>query len=210
MRNNRLASFSIAAVTTLLTFGVAGCGDLKDIADDILSHEGDGAGGAGGAGGSGGSGGAGGSSESGCDYEGKTYPLGSSFPSTDGCNVCSCDKTGGVACTLKACAEPPPSPSCEKVPVTTTTGECLPFTTWKVQLEKGEVCAERGESMNTLSFGEACADGASSREVIVVCCKATPANDVTCAQSADANGASCTVCTDASGKVVKTDCGNKQ
>lgn len=197
MRKNQLASFSIAA-TTLFTLGLAGCGDLKDIADDILSHKG---------GGSTGSGGASGGPAGGCDYEGKTYPLGSSFPSTDGCNLCTCDKTG-IACTLKACSAPPPAQSCEKIPVTAETAGCVPFTTWKAQLANGDVCTQRGESMNTLSFGDTCEDGASSREVIVVCCKAPPANDVICKESVDGKGSPCTRCTDASGKVVKTTCGD--
>lgn len=190
MHKNWLASFSIAAATTFLTLGGAGCGDLTDIADEILSNHG---------------GGSGGSTGSGCDYEGKTYPFGSSFPSADGCNVCSCDKTG-VACTLRACSVPPPSPSCEKIPVTAATGACVPFTTWKAQLGNGDVCVQRGESLSSLTFGGTCEDGASTGEVIVVCCKATPANDVTCRESTDANGASCTECTDASGTLIKTDC----
>jgi hypothetical protein len=51
MRKNRLVSFSLTA-TTLLILGGAGCGELKDIADEILSHKGGGSGGSGGAGGS--------------------------------------------------------------------------------------------------------------------------------------------------------------
>jgi len=196
MHKNRLVSFSITA-TTLLILGGAGCGELKDIADEILSHKG---------GGSGGSGGAGGATGSGCEYKDKVYSIGSSFPSADGCNVCRCEETG-VACTLKACSVPPPSPTCEKIPVTAATGACVPFTTWKVQLANGDVCTQRGESMDTLSFGSTCEDGASTREVIVVCCKKDPANDVTCGEATDpVTGTPCTVCTDASGNVVKTDC----
>jgi hypothetical protein len=37
-----------------------------------------------------------------CDYGGKTYGDGASFPSTDGCNTCSCSG-GSVQCTLRAC-----------------------------------------------------------------------------------------------------------
>lgn len=37
-----------------------------------------------------------------CEYNGKTYQHGENFPSTDGCNTCSCD-AGRVACTEKAC-----------------------------------------------------------------------------------------------------------
>jgi hypothetical protein len=39
----------------------------------------------------------------GCDYGGKHYASGESFPSTDGCNSCSCGDNGMVACTEKAC-----------------------------------------------------------------------------------------------------------
>ncbi len=38
-----------------------------------------------------------------CTVDGVTHDVGSSFPSSDGCNTCSCT-TGGVACTLRACA----------------------------------------------------------------------------------------------------------
>lgn len=44
--------------------------------------------------------------EKNCDYGGAMHPHGSSFPSGDGCNSCSC-QDGQVACTNKAC-----SPSC--------------------------------------------------------------------------------------------------
>ncbi|MEP6653399.1 MAG: hypothetical protein ABJA82_08580 [Myxococcales bacterium] len=43
----------------------------------------------------------------GCDYNGKHYAPGASFPSADSCNKCSCDASGAIGCTLKAC--PPPS-----------------------------------------------------------------------------------------------------
>ena len=38
-----------------------------------------------------------------CSYGGKTYRFGTNFPSTDGCNTCSCSSSGVVACTLMAC-----------------------------------------------------------------------------------------------------------
>jgi hypothetical protein len=38
-----------------------------------------------------------------CSYGGKTYRSGTTFPSTDGCNSCSCSSLGGVDCTLAAC-----------------------------------------------------------------------------------------------------------
>jgi len=40
-----------------------------------------------------------------CAYKGKTYGPGASFPSTDGCNVCSCDSDGVVRCTVRACSD---------------------------------------------------------------------------------------------------------
>ena len=42
-----------------------------------------------------------------CDYQGKTYALGATFPAGDGCNTCTCGTNGQtgwvVACMLKAC-----------------------------------------------------------------------------------------------------------
>lgn len=38
-----------------------------------------------------------------CSYGGSSHPVGSSFPSTDGCNTCSCLAGGAVACTERAC-----------------------------------------------------------------------------------------------------------
>jgi hypothetical protein len=200
MRKNRFASFSVAAATTILTLGGAGCGDLRDLAGDVLSSKG---------GGSGGSTGSTGSTGQGCDYEGKTFPLGSSFGSIDGCNVCTCDKTG-VACTEKACSgpsTPPPAQSCEKMAVAGPADACVPFDQWKIQ--SVDLCAQRGASLNALDFGAPCEDGVSSKQIVVVCCTATPANDVACTESVGADGAPCTVCTDASGMVVKTDCRDK-
>jgi hypothetical protein len=40
-----------------------------------------------------------------CVYANKTYPLGASFPSIDGCNSCTCTAGGMVACTEKACSD---------------------------------------------------------------------------------------------------------
>lgn len=37
-----------------------------------------------------------------CSYDGQTWQLGDSFPSTDGCNTCFCG-AGGVGCTKRAC-----------------------------------------------------------------------------------------------------------
>jgi hypothetical protein len=50
----------------------------------------------------GGNAGAGGRPE--CEVDGVYYQAGESFPSSDGCNTCSCTAEGRVACTLRACA----------------------------------------------------------------------------------------------------------
>lgn len=39
----------------------------------------------------------------GCAYEGQTYAVGESFPSSDGCNTCFCGENGQVGCTKRAC-----------------------------------------------------------------------------------------------------------
>ncbi|MBS2019743.1 MAG: hypothetical protein JST00_43170 [Deltaproteobacteria bacterium] len=38
-----------------------------------------------------------------CNYNGSTYAEGASFPSTDGCNTCTCGTNGAVGCTKRAC-----------------------------------------------------------------------------------------------------------
>jgi hypothetical protein len=38
-----------------------------------------------------------------CTYDGESYATGDSFPSTDGCNTCSCTEDGTVACTAMGC-----------------------------------------------------------------------------------------------------------
>lgn len=37
--------------------------------------------------------------------DGVVFNAGDSFPSADGCNTCSCDASGQIACTLRACAD---------------------------------------------------------------------------------------------------------
>lgn len=44
-----------------------------------------------------------------CSYGGKTFDAGSSFPSTDRCNTCSCGANGTVYCTKMACVCNPDS-----------------------------------------------------------------------------------------------------
>jgi hypothetical protein len=45
----------------------------------------------------------GGGSGRGCVVDGERHAVGESFPSSDGCNTCSCGSDGQVACTLRAC-----------------------------------------------------------------------------------------------------------
>jgi len=45
----------------------------------------------------------GGHSSRGCVVDGEEHAVGESFPSSDGCNTCSCSSNGQVACTLRAC-----------------------------------------------------------------------------------------------------------
>jgi hypothetical protein len=46
----------------------------------------------------------GGGGDDGCDYAGKHYAVGDSFPDRNGCNQCACSEGGEVSCTDKACA----------------------------------------------------------------------------------------------------------
>lgn len=38
-----------------------------------------------------------------CLYDGHAYPIGQMFPAEDGCNTCTCEASGLVACTLIGC-----------------------------------------------------------------------------------------------------------
>jgi len=38
-----------------------------------------------------------------CEVDGVTHQVGDSFRSSDGCNMCTCEEGGGVACTEMAC-----------------------------------------------------------------------------------------------------------
>jgi hypothetical protein len=44
-----------------------------------------------------------------CSLNDKTYQIGESFPSTDGCNTCTCESINVITCTEKACAPIPTS-----------------------------------------------------------------------------------------------------
>lgn len=41
-----------------------------------------------------------------CEYNGETYEKGESFPAEDGCNTCTCEEKGAVACTEMGCLTP--------------------------------------------------------------------------------------------------------
>jgi hypothetical protein len=45
-----------------------------------------------------------------CTYNGQEYQIGESVPSVDGCNSCSCDESGQIACTEMACPEKSDAP----------------------------------------------------------------------------------------------------
>jgi len=40
-----------------------------------------------------------------CTVDGVEHAIGDSFPSSDGCNTCSCGEGGVVACTTRACVQ---------------------------------------------------------------------------------------------------------
>lgn len=68
------------------------------------------------------------SNESGtCELNNKTYQVGESFTSADGCNTCSCSAAGVIACTEKACAGTPTVTTATK---STTTISSVP-SGWK-------------------------------------------------------------------------------
>lgn len=81
---NPLPGLTSCASLALLVWCLAGCGGVAKGGD------------------SGGNAGSG--SVLSCQYAGKTYADGASFPSDDGCNSCSCG-AGQVGCTARACAD---------------------------------------------------------------------------------------------------------
>lgn len=110
----------------LLVAAVSACSSSVDSA--LVGDGGHTAGGAGGGAGTSGAGGSGGAAGGGagvtdgsvgCVYNGKTYRGGETFPSTDGCNTCSCAEVG-VVCTKRACipeAGAGDGPACTDTPV---------------------------------------------------------------------------------------------
>lgn len=57
-----------------------------------------------------------------CDYGGKSYEVGERYPSTDGCNECTCGADGQSECTLRGCL----SNTCEYGGTTYAEGENFP------------------------------------------------------------------------------------
>lgn len=79
------------------------------------------------------------SNESGiCELNNKTYQVGESFTSADGCNTCSCSSAGVITCTEKACTGTPTVTTATK---SATTNSSIPLdwksyvdTTYKVSI----------------------------------------------------------------------------
>lgn len=63
-----------------------------------------------------------------CSYGGATYNQGDGFPSTDGCNTCSCSSTGAVACTKRACVCNPEAEPWRNYIGTPTTCQTIRYT----------------------------------------------------------------------------------
>lgn len=110
----------------------------------------------------------GGAAPVGCAYGGKTYKVGESFPSTDGCNSCACTAEG-VACTLKAC-DPGVSAGCSYGGTVHKFGATFPSTDGCNECtctEAGVACTKKaclpppvpeGECRKTGCSGHICAD----------------------------------------------------
>lgn len=58
-----------------------------------------------------------------CTVDGKTYQVGDSFPSPDGCNTCTCAENGSAMCTAMACVV-----TCDYGGKTYMAGETFPAT----------------------------------------------------------------------------------
>jgi hypothetical protein len=72
-----------------------------------------------------------------CVYQGMSYASGATFPSSDGCNTCSCSSSGEVACTKKACI------SCESI-----------STEYGVLIEHAKTCDPQAPNQCTLRVFE--------------------------------------------------------
>jgi hypothetical protein len=137
-------------VAGLLPAGLGGCSSDRVVRSTVDGGDAAASGGTSGAGGRGGngaspssggkggpSGGGVGGAAAGCAYGGATHPVGSTFPSTDGCNTCTCGVRGAVSCTKRACipdagadaasacTETPAARLCVRGPTSTSAGEPL-------------------------------------------------------------------------------------
>jgi hypothetical protein len=192
MPNMRVWSMSFPAALLIAALAGPGCGPLEDLAQDVLSHHP-----------------GGGDAGTQCSYGGKAYPIGASFPSQDGCNVCSCEAMG-VACTTKACGGSggetgmPPGPTCDKLMVPGASG-CTSLDSLKQAAT--QICADRMEILTGLEPNGLCPDGLSAQAAIAECCAPQPPDaQISCSPGMQASGVPCTVCVDATGAIVKTDC----
>jgi len=114
----------------------------------------------------------------GCEYDGKHYAVGDTFPDSDGCNHCSCSEQGGVQCTLVGCLPDP---------------DGGPYCTFKGQrFAVGQpvsndgcnscVCSGSGEIACTEKY---CADAGSSCDSLVSELKSTLSSVQKCKSAAD-------------------------
>lgn len=192
-RHARFARMGLETVSLLgfalalpLVMGARGCEKV------VVGHECDGgpcedggvsgsSGGGAGMGGNAGSAGGGGAN-GGCRYDGKQYRVGQTFPSDDGCNTCSCERGGQVACTLRACANTcggitgqscPSGQYCDFAPdaqcgAADQTGTCMPIPqVCTTQFDPvcgcddttyGNACEAASKGVSVLHSGE-CGDG---------------------------------------------------
>ena len=224
MRKFPSVSLSLAAATTILTLGAAGCGDWQALVEEVVSGSGNSSNGKPTTSDAGvppspgkpttSDGGVPPSTGPTCLFEGKAVPVGAVVTTSDGCKACTCDKSGGLTCSANDCGaggstNTTPAPACEKVPATGANGQCVAYSDWKTT--GTELCRARGSALADVAFTDECEDHQSTREVIFVCCSAAPANDVPvndvqCQMAKGADGVPCTLCVDAKGVVVKTDC----
>ncbi|MEO6599951.1 MAG: hypothetical protein ABIQ16_08785 [Polyangiaceae bacterium] len=125
----------------------------------------------------------------GCDYDGKQYAVGDTFPDKDGCNRCSCSEQGDAQCTLLACvAEPDGGAYCSVGEKRYAVGQSVPSADGCNAcecMEDGEVaCTERG-----------CAEPGPSCDSLVSDMKGTLASVQKCKSAADCGqpipGSSC-------------------
>ncbi|PKN39530.1 MAG: hypothetical protein CVU63_15530 [Deltaproteobacteria bacterium HGW-Deltaproteobacteria-20] len=98
----------------------------------------------------------------GCEYDGKHYAPGESFPSSDGCNTCTCGEAG-VGCTKRACAPCDPTLMCGQA-ITCVDGKSYPTTCGPANCDQPMGgCDDEPACDPTLMCGQAitCVDGKS-------------------------------------------------